>query len=142
ISVPANSSSSMDVTLDSHPVAASGIQGTQQSGAALIAPTAPPQKKRTRWIGTTIGLIFAALLLAGGWYGYAYRERIATILDPNTGPEPVADTTPSEATSKTGKTATPPNRQPRNESLNKQPARSGARNTTPSRTAVSALPPP
>ncbi|HWZ25874.1 MAG TPA: protein kinase [Verrucomicrobiae bacterium] len=142
VSVPATSSSAMDVTLDSNPAALLTTPVVRQSAAAVVAPTVLPQKKRTGWIGTTVGLIFAALLLAGGWYGYANRERIATILDPNSGPEPVADTTPSEATSKTDKTATPPNRQPRNESLNKQPARSGARNTTPSRTAVSALPPP
>ena len=142
VSVPATSSSAMDVTLDSNPAALLTTPVVRQSAAAVVPPTVLPQKKRTGWIGTTVGLIFAALLLAGGWYGYANRERIATILDPNSGPEPVADTTPSEATSNTGKTATPPNRQPRNESLNKQPARSGTRNTTPSRTAVSALPPP
>src|ERR1700719_563272 len=142
VSASATSSSAMDVTLDSNPAALPTTPAVGQSVAALIARTAAPQKKRTGWIGTTVGLIFAALLLAGGWYGYANRERIATILDPNTGPEPVADTTPSEATSKTDKNATPPNRQPRNENLNKQPAKGGARNTTPSRTTVSALPPP
>jgi serine/threonine-protein kinase len=141
ISVPANSSS-MDVTLDSHPVAASGVQGTQQSDAALPAPTAPPQNKRTRWIGTTIGLIFAALLLAGGWYGYANRERIATFLDPSLAPEPVADTKASEPTPKSERSTTTANRQPRKENLNTQPAKSGARNITPPRTAVAALPPP
>jgi len=137
ISVPAKSSSAMDVTLDSHPVAATSTQGTEQSGAAVITPTAAPRKKRTGWIGTTIGLIFAALLLAGGWYGYANRERIAAILDPNSGPEPVADTNASEPTP-----IAQPNRQPRNENLNKQPAKSGARNATPPRTSVAALPPP
>jgi serine/threonine-protein kinase len=142
ISVPVNSSTGMDVTLDSNPAALPTTPAVRQIAAAVIRPTTVPQKKRTGWIGTTIGLIFAALLLAGGWYGYAHRERIATILDPNSGTEPVADTTPSEATSKTDKTATPPNRQPRTENLNKQPAKSGARNTTPSRTTVSALPPP
>jgi hypothetical protein len=105
-------------------------------------PAAAPPKKRTHWIGTTVGLIFAALLLAGSWYGYANRERIAAILDPNAGPEPVADTGASEPAPKTDRTATPPNRQPRNENLNKQPAKSGARNTTPPRTTVAALPPP
>jgi serine/threonine-protein kinase len=142
LSVAANSSSATDVTLDSHPVAPASTQGTQQSGAALITPV-PPQKKRTHWIGTTVGLIFAALLLAGGWYGYANRERIATILDPNGGPEPVADTDASEPTSsKTDRTATPPNRLPRKENLNKQPAKSGAKNATLPRTSVAALPPP
>jgi serine/threonine protein kinase len=142
ISVPANSNSAMDVTLDSHPTAAPSAQGTQQSAAALIPPTAAPQKKRTGWIGTTVGLIFAALLLAGGWYGYANRERIATIFDPNSGPEPVADTSASEPAPKTDRTATPPNRQTRSENLNKQPAKNGTRNTTPPRTTVAALPPP
>jgi serine/threonine protein kinase len=142
ISVPANSNSAMDVTLDSHPTAAPSAQGTQQSAAALIPPTAAPQKKRTGWIGTTVGLIFAALLLAGGWYGYANRERIATIFDPNSGPEPVADTSASEPAPKTDRTATPPNRQTRSENLNKQPAKNGTRNTTPPRTPVAALPPP
>ena len=142
ISVAANSRSAMDVTLDSNPVAAPSTQGVQESGAAVITPTAPPERKRTRWIGTTIGLIFATLLLAGSWYGYANRERIATILDPNSGPEIVADTNTSEPAPKSERTTTPPNRQPRNENLNKQPAKSGARNTTPPRTAVAALPPP
>jgi hypothetical protein len=104
-------------------------------------PVAVPPKKRTRWIGTTIGLIFAALLLAGGWYGYANRERIAAILDPNAGPEPVATTSVSEPTPKSDRTATTPNRQPRNENLNKQPVKSGTRSTAP-RTTVAALPPP
>ena len=141
ISVAANSSGAMDVTLDSHPVAQPSTKGTQQSVAAVMPPTAAPQKNRTAWIGTTVGLIFAALLLAGGWYGYANRERIATILDPNSGPEPVADTNPSEPANKTDRTATP-NREPRNENLNKQPPKSRGRNTTPPRTTVAALPPP
>jgi len=141
ISVAANSNRAMDVTLDSNPAAPS-TQGTQQSGTAPITPTVAPQKKRTHWIGTTVGLIFAGLLLAGGWYGYANRERIATIFDPNSGPEPVANTKTSEPTPKNERAATPPNRQPRKEDLNKQPAKSGARNTTPPRTSVAALPPP
>jgi eukaryotic-like serine/threonine-protein kinase len=141
-SVAGSLGGAMDVTLDSHPVAQPSTQGTQQSGAAVIAPTAAPQKKRTGWIGTTTGLIFAALLLAGGWYGYANRERIATIFDPNSGPEPVADTNASEPAPKTERTPTTPNRQTRSENLNKQPAKSGAKNTTAPRTTVSALPPP
>jgi serine/threonine-protein kinase len=140
VSVAANPRSDMDVTLDSHPGTPPGHR-VQQSEANLRMPAAAPPKKRTHWIGTTVGLIFAALLLAGGWYGYANRERIAAILDPNAGPEPVADTGASEPTPKTERTATPPNRQPRNENLNKQPAKS-ARNTTPPRTTVAALPPP
>jgi serine/threonine protein kinase len=139
-SADANASNAMDVTLDSHPVAPPNDPGTE-SAAALITPT-PPQKKRAHWIGTTVGLIFAALLLAGGWYGYANRERIATIFDPNAGPEPAADTGASEPTSKTDKNPTAPNRQPRKENLNKQPAKGGARNTTPPRVTVAALPPP
>jgi serine/threonine protein kinase len=138
ISVPANSSTGMDVTLDSHPIVSPVTQPAQQSAAALVAATATPQKKGRRWIGTTVGLIFAVLLLAGGWYGYAHRERIAGILDPNGGPEPAADTNESEPTPKADR---PPNRQPRTENLNKQPAKSGARNTTP-RITVAALPPP
>jgi len=141
MSAAANSSSGMDVTLDSHPVAPMSTPSLQQSSAAPIIPRVAPQKKRTQWIGTTVGLIFAALLLAGGWYGYANRERIATIFDPNSGPEPVAETGASEPTSKADKTVTPTDRQPRKENLNKQPAKSGARNTTPPRTAA-ALPPP
>jgi serine/threonine protein kinase len=142
ISVAGNPRNAMDVTLDSNPAAAPSTQVTQQSGATLITPTVPPEKKRTRWIGTTVGLIFAAILLAGGWYGYANRERITTFLDPNAGPEPVADTKPAEPTPKTDRTATPPNRQPRAENLNKQPGKSGARNTATPRTTVAALPPP
>jgi hypothetical protein len=141
ISVPASSSSSMDVTLDSHPIVSPVTQPTQQSAAALVVPAATPQKKGRGWIGTTIGLIFAALLLGGGWYGYAHRDRIAAILDPNGGPEPVADTNESEPTPKADRPATSPNRQSRSENLNKQPAKSGARNTTP-RITVAALPPP
>jgi serine/threonine protein kinase len=141
-SVAGSLGGAMDVTLDSHPVAQPSTQGTQQSGAAVIIPTAVPPKKRTGWMGTTVGLIFAALLLGSGWYGYANRERIATIFDPNSGPEPVADTSASEPTPKTERTPTPPNRQPRNENLNKQPTKSGTRNTTPPRTTVVALPPP
>jgi serine/threonine protein kinase len=140
-SMAGNSGGAMDVTLDSHP-AAPRAQGTQQSGAVVIPSTVAPQQKRAGWIGTTIGLMFAALLLAGGWYGYANRERIATILDPTSGQEPVADTNASEPTPKNDRTATPPNRQPRTENSNKQPARSGARNTTPLRTSGGALPPP
>jgi hypothetical protein len=87
-------------------------------------------------------LIFAALLLAGGWYGYANRERIATFLDPSLAPEPVADTKASEPTPKSERSTTTANRQPRKENLNTQPAKSGARNITPPRTAVAALPPP
>ena len=141
ISAAANSSSSMDVTLDSNAAAAPSTQGAQPSRVAQLIPTAPPEKKRTRWIGTTIGLIFAALLLAGGWYGYANRERIAAILDPNAGSEPVTDTQASAPAAKTDRTATPPNREPRKENLNKQPAKSGAKTTSP-RIAVAALPPP
>jgi serine/threonine-protein kinase len=136
-----NSCSGMDVTLDSHPAAPLSTASVQQSRAVLVTPTVATQKKRTNWIGTTFGLIFAALFLAAAWYGYANRERIATIFYPNSGPEPVADTTASEPTSKAEKTVTPPNRQPRKENLNKQPAKGGARNTTPPRTAA-ALPPP
>ena len=141
ISAAANSSSSMDVTLDSNAAAAPSTQGAQPSRVAQLIPTAPPENKRTRWIGTTIGLIFAALLLAGGWYGYANRERIAAILDPNAGSEPVTDTQASAPAAKTDRTATPPNREPRKENLNKQPAKSGAKTTSP-RIAVAALPPP
>jgi serine/threonine protein kinase len=140
-SVPANSSSAMSVTLDSNPAALPTTPAARQSAAAPVPPRAAALKKRTGWIGTTVGLIFAALLLAGGWYGYANRERIATIFDPNSGPEPVADTSASEPTNKTDRTATP-NREPRNENLNKPPAKSGAKNTTAPRTTVSALPPP
>ena len=141
-SVAGNSSSAMDVTLDSNPAAAApSTPGIQQSGTAVMTPSTSAQKTRTRWIGTTIGLIFAALLLAGGWYGYANRERITTILDPNAGPEPVADTNASAPAPRTDRAATPPNRQPRTENLNKQPGKSGAR-TTPPRTTVAALPPP
>jgi hypothetical protein len=86
-------------------------------------------------------LIFAALLLAGGWYGYANRARITAILDPNAGSEPVTDTDTSEPPVKADRAATPPNRQPRKENLNKQPAKSGAKTTSP-RIAVAALPPP
>src|SRR5580704_12626355 len=142
ISAARNSSSGMDVTLDSNPGAPPSPEGSHQSGAGLVAPTTPPPKKRTHWIGTALGLIFATLLLAGGWYGYANRERIASIFDPNSGPEPVADTNVAEPPSKAEKTPTPPNRQPRTENLNKQPAKSGTRNTTPPRSAVAALPPP
>jgi serine/threonine protein kinase len=139
MSVAGNSGGITDVTLDSHPAVPQTTQGTQKSAP----PVAPPAKKQTHWIGTTIGLIFAALLLAGGWYGYAHRERIAAIFDPNSGPESVADTDASEPASKPDKTAAPPNRQPRKENLNKQPAaKSGTRNTTPPRTTVAALPPP
>ena len=141
IAAAADSSSSMDVTLDSNAAAAPSTQGAQPSRVAQLIPTAPPENKRTRWIGTTIGLIFAALLLAGGWYGYANRERIAAILDPNAGSEPVTDTQASAPAAKTDRTATPPNREPRKENLNKQPAKSGAK-TTSSRIAVAALPPP
>jgi len=141
VSVAANSSTSMDVTLDSNPVGLPGGKGTQQSGAAQLTPTVPPQKTRTRWIGTTVGLIFAGLLLAGGWYGYANRARITAILDPNAGSEPVTDTDTSEPPLKADRAATPPNRQPRKENLNKQPAKSGAKTTSP-RIAVAALPPP
>jgi serine/threonine-protein kinase len=141
ISAAGNSSSAMDVTLDSNATAAPSTPSTQQSGPAKLIPTAPPEKKRTRWIGTTIGLIFAALLLAGAWYGYANRERIAAILDPNAGSEPVTDTEASAPAAKTDRTATPPNREPRKENLNKQPAKSGAKTTSP-RIAVAALPPP
>jgi serine/threonine protein kinase len=142
IPVPTHSSSAMDVTLDSHPLGSPSAQAIEQSGAALITPTVAQQKKRTGWIGTTVGLIFAALLLGGGWYGYANRERITTILDPNSGPEPVADTNASEPTPKSDRTVVSPNRQSRNENLSKQTAKSGARNTTPPRTTVAALPPP
>ena len=142
ISAARNSSSGMDVTLDSNPGAPPSTEGSHQSGAGLVAPTTPPPKKRTHWIGTALGLIFATLLLAGGWYGYANRERIASIFDPNSGPEPVADTNVAEPPSKAEKTPTPPNRQLRTENLNKQPAKSGTRNTTPPRSAVAALPPP
>jgi hypothetical protein len=100
-----------------------------------------PKKKKRGWIGTILGLIFATLLLAGGWYGYAHRERIMAILDPNGGPEPVTETTPREPTPKTEKPATTPNRQPRSENSNKQPAKNAGRNTTP-RITVAALPPP
>jgi serine/threonine protein kinase len=141
ISAAADSSSSMDVTLDSNAAAAPSTQGAQPSRVAQLIPTAPPENKRTRWIGTTIGLIFAVLLLAGGWYGYANRERIAAILDPNAGSEPVTDTQASAPAAKTDRTATPPNREPRKENLNKQPAKSGAKTTSP-RIAVAALPPP
>jgi serine/threonine protein kinase len=142
IPVPTHSSSAMDVTLDSHPLGSPSAQAIEQSGAALITPTVAPQKKRTGWIGTTVGLIFAALLLAGGWYGYANRARITTILDPNSGPEPVADTNASEPTPKSDRTVVSPNRQSRNENLSKQTAKSGARNTTPPRSTIAALPPP
>src|SRR6202051_3868570 len=122
ISVPATSRSAMDVTLDSNPTAIPSTQATQQSSAVPVPPRAASLKKRTSWIGTTIGLIFAALLLAGGWYGYANRERIATIFDPNSGPEPVADTIAPEPAPTTERTATPAKRPPRSENLNKQPA--------------------
>jgi serine/threonine protein kinase len=141
LSVATNSSNAMERTLDSNPLAPSA-PGATQSSAEPITPTVAPQKRRTHFIGTTVGLIFAALLLAGGWYGYANRERIATILDPNSGPEPVADSNSSEPTAKTDKTVTPPNRQPRKENSDKQPAKSGARNVTIPRTTVAALPPP
>jgi serine/threonine protein kinase len=138
----AHPSTTMDVTLDSHPIAAPSAAGAQESGPAPKTPTIPPPKKRTQWIRTTIGLIFAALLLAGGWYGYANRERITKILDPNAGRESVADTETSEPPPKADKTATPPNRQPRKENLNNQPAKNGTRNSTATRTSVAALPPP
>jgi serine/threonine-protein kinase len=142
ISIPANSNSAMDVTLDSHPMAPPIPQASQQSGVAATPSEAAPQKQRTRWIGTTVGLIIAALLLAGGWYGYAHRERITAILDPNAGSEPVVETAVPEPASKPDKTATPPNRPPRKENLNKQPAKSGTRNSMSPRTTVAALPPP
>jgi serine/threonine protein kinase len=138
----ANSSSTMDLTLDSHLTALPSGPDPAQSGAGLIIPTGPQQKKWTHWMGTSVGLIFATLLLAGGWYGYANREHIAAIFDPNSGPEAVADTNTSEPTSKADKTTAQPNRQPRKENLNKQPAKGGARNTTLPRTTVAALPPP
>src|SRR6202035_3894299 len=71
VSVPATSSRAMDVTLDSNPAALPTTLAVVQSAAALIPPAAVPPKKRTSWIGTPIGFIFAALLLPGGWYGYA-----------------------------------------------------------------------
>jgi hypothetical protein len=142
ISLAGNFSSAMDVTLDSNPAAVPITQGSQQSGVAATPPAAAPaQKQRTRWIGTTIGLIFAALLLAGGWYGYANRERITAIIDPNAGTEPVVETAAREPASKLDKSATPPNRPVRTETLKKQPAKSGARTASP-RTTVAALPPP
>jgi serine/threonine-protein kinase len=142
VAVAANSSSTMDVTLDSNPMAAPSATGVQESGAAPKTPTIPPPKKRTQWIGTTIGLILAALLLAGGWYGYANRERITKILDPNAGPESVTDSDTAEPAPKADKTVTPLNRQPRKENLNNQPAKNGTRNSTAPRASVAALPPP
>jgi len=139
--VGGNSSSAMDVTLDSNPAAAPDTQGTSQSRAPVTNPTGPPPKNRTHRLGTSIGLILAALLLAGSWYGYANRARITAILDPNAGSEPVTDSDVPEPAAKPGRTATPPTRQPRKEDLNKQPAKSGARTTSP-RIAVAALPPP
>jgi serine/threonine protein kinase len=141
IALAGNSSSAMDVTLDSNPGAAAITPGSEQTGTAVIPPTVLPQKQRTRWIGTTLGLIFAALLLAGGWYGYANRERIAAIIDPNAGTEPVVETAAPEPASKLDKSATTPNRPARKETLNKQPAKSGTRTASP-RTPVAALPPP
>ena len=143
ISTGGNSGGLTDVTLDSDPdIIAPAIHGAQRTDRNSRLPVAVPTKTRTRWIGTAIGLIFAALLLAGSWYGYANRERIAAILDPNSGPEPVTETDNSEPTPKTDRNATAPNRQPRKDNSNKQPAKSGAAKTTSPRTSVAALPPP
>src|SRR6202043_804705 len=72
ISTGGNSGALTDVTLDSDPdIIAPASHGAQQADKNSRLPVAVPTKTRTRWIGTTIGVIFAALLLAGSWYGYA-----------------------------------------------------------------------
>jgi hypothetical protein len=130
----------MDVTLDSHPGTGPTVQGIQQSGVALR--TAPTEKKSSHRLGATIGLIVAAILLAGGWYGYAHRGRIEAILDPNSAPETAEEVEPSGPAQKTAKTSQRANREPRKENFPTQPGKSATKTSEIAKPAVIALPAP
>jgi serine/threonine protein kinase len=120
---------SLDATLDSHPAAG----GTQ-------AQAPKREKKATSWAGITLGTLFAAAIVLGGWYGYAHRESIASIVEPDTTKQPVVVNT--DATRGTAKVATPSrpvNREPRKDNFTAQPDKTAG--TKPS-TPVTSLPLP
>ncbi len=136
-SFAAHSDGSMDATLDSHP------------GAALQsnALAANPAKKGASWVGATIAMVLLALLLAGGWYAYTHRERIAEMLDGGGPPETVADTdansAPPPATNRKTPTA---KREARKENVSAtQPAKSDTKSAEPAKSSpalLAAVPPP
>jgi serine/threonine-protein kinase len=120
---------SLDATLDSHPGA-----GMAHSQAAKS------EKKSAHWAGMTLGTLFAAVIVLGGWYGYTHRESIASIVEPDTTKQPVVVN--PDATRGTAKAATPSrpvNREPRKETFTAPPDKSGG--PKPS-TPVTSLPLP
>jgi serine/threonine protein kinase len=120
---------SLDATLDSHP----GAGDTQSQ-------VAKREKKATSWAGITIGILLAAVVVLALWYGYAHRESIASIVEPDTSKQPVVVNT--DATRRAAKGATPSrpvNREPRKENVTAQPDQTGG--TKPS-TPIASLPLP
>jgi serine/threonine protein kinase len=135
-----NSDTSTDVTLDSHPEASPGTGGVQQSG--VNSKTPEPVKRRTHRVGATVGVLVAAILLVCGWYGYMHRERIAEILDPNSGPAPAADADTIETPAKTARSSPPANREARKENPAAQPKTSGAKVSESPKPSATILPAP
>jgi serine/threonine protein kinase len=120
---------SLDATLDSHPPA-----GARQSQGPKR------EKKATSWAGITLGTLFAAAIVLGGWYGYAHRESIASIVEPDTTKQPVVvNTDTTRGTAKVATPSRPVNREPRKDNFTAQPDKTGG--TKPS-TPVASLPLP
>ncbi len=135
-----------DVTLDSHPGAKPTVHGIQQSAARLkpVHPaTQQPMEKSKHAMATTLAVLFAAVLLAGGWYGYTHRERVATLLNVDPSEQPA--TAPDSVTPvpKVARNSSRAKRETRKESPEAPSARMGGKPAeVPSKSLLTALPAP
>ena len=124
---PANEpDTSMDATLDSHP----GV------GTAHLH-TAKAEKQSTSWAGITLGTLFAAVVVLGGWYGYTHRESIASIVEPDTTKQPVVVETRPTQPAPRATPSRPANREPRKENVTAPPDNNGVKSSTPANPAKS-----
>jgi serine/threonine-protein kinase len=133
--------SSMDATLDSHPEAAPGVPAVQQSS---VQTRSEPHGKRSHPVAATVAVLFVVILLAGGWYGYTHRERIAAILDSGRVPEAVPDAKVEEPAANSTTPSRPASRAPRKGSVTTPPPPKAETKPPepPPRTVVAALPAP
>ena len=126
---------SLDATLDSHSGSAS--QGLRQS--RLESKVAKREVQSKHWAGIAIGLVLAAIVVIGVWYGYTHRESIASMANLDSTKEPAPDRDTGPPTAKAAKSTRPANREPGKENLSTPPDKSGAKTPAPVKSSVPAL---
>jgi serine/threonine protein kinase len=135
----AASNTSMDVTLDT-PLPIPGPEQNIRQSAGNTKPPHPANKSPLYRALITLGVLTAAILLLGGWYGYTHREKIDSILNPDSAPETVDE---PATTSEPASSSPAANTRRRKEAPSlPKPAKSAPKSPDLAKNSIAALPTP